>query len=143
MTISDSGGRVPRENKLFAIGFIKDIPLSYYEWAERLSRPVAYFRNDELWNMVKRAGAFGDYWRIVSAALERSIDKRMIFISNVPMELINDPKYSHKITLAEVRFIELPGNKYARFSHGFYEVFAPRELGDRYQSFLPAEILNA
>ena len=131
------------ENKLFAIGFIKDAPLPYYEWAERLSRPTAYFRNDELWKTMKNAGALGNYWRIVSAALERAMDQRKIFVSNVSMELINDPKFSHKITLAEVRLIELPGNKYKRFSHGPYEVFAPQEIRETYESYLPLEILNA
>jgi hypothetical protein len=130
------------EHKLFAIGFIRDVPISYFAFADSLSRPAAYFRNDELWRKLKNAGALGNYWQIVSAALERSMEQRKIFISNVSMNLIEDPKYSHKITLAEVRLILLPGNKYTRFSHGSYEVFAPQELGDAYKSYLPDEILN-
>ena len=34
------------ENKLFVFGFIKDAPEPYYEFAEKLSKPAAYFRND-------------------------------------------------------------------------------------------------
>lgn len=31
------------ENKLLAIGFIKDVPVSYYTWADRLSKPARTF----------------------------------------------------------------------------------------------------
>jgi hypothetical protein len=143
MKSSQPGGTVTWENKLFAIGFIKDAPLPYFEFADGLSKPAAYFRNDDLWRKMKNAGALGNYWQIVSAALERSMEQRKIFISNVSLKLIEDPKYSHKITLAEVRLILLPGNKYRRFTHGPYEVFAPQELGEAYKSHLPAEILKA
>ena len=48
------------ENNLFVFGFIEDAPQPYFEFAESLSKPAAYFRNDDLWKQFKRANALGN-----------------------------------------------------------------------------------
>ena len=129
------------ENKLFAIGFIKDVSEPYFAFAERLSKPATYFRNDELWNKYYNANALGDYWLIIRYVIENAINQRKIFIANVPIAIIEDKRYSHKLTLAETRFIGLPNFKYVHHTHNNCEVFLPTELDKTYKSFLPNELI--
>ena len=132
---------VSGQNKLFAFGFIQDAPVPYYDFAKSLSKPAAYFRNDELYEKFKRLNALGNYWQIVSAVLEERLDQRDIFIANVPFNLIEDKKHSHKLTLAESRLIMLPGFKYVHFTKGSSEIHVPRELEFSYQELLPKELI--
>lgn len=129
------------ENKLFVFGFIKDVPQPYFEFAESLSKPAAYFRNDDLWKQFKRANALGNYWQIVAAMIERVAEQRKILISNVPMSVIEDEKYSHKITLAEARLIGMPTFKYMHYTKGNREIFVPQELEATHKQYLPKELL--
>ena len=103
-------------NKLFVFGFIKDVQEPYYEFAQKLSKPVSYFRNDELWEKFKKANALGNYWQIISGVIEEVIQQRKIIISNVPMSVIENKKYSHKITLGEARLIGMPAFKYTHYT---------------------------
>jgi hypothetical protein len=128
------------ENKLFVIGFIEDAPQPYYEFAENLSTPAAYFRNDELWEEYKKAGALGNYWQIISHVIENVVEQRKIIISNVPMSMIEDKKHSHKITLAETRLIGMPAFKYIHYTKGNCEIFVPQELEDTHKAYLPKEL---
>jgi len=129
------------ENKLFVFGFIKDAPEPYYDFAEKLSKPAAYFRNDELWERFKKANALGNYWQVVSTVIEKVVEQRKIIISNVPISVIEDKKYSHKITLAEARLIEMPAFNYTHYTKGACEIFVPQELESMHRSYLPAELL--
>ena len=128
-------------NKLFVFGFIQDTPVPYYHFAESLSKPAAYFRNDALYEKFKRLNALGNYWQIVSAALEQRLDQRDVFIANVPFIVIEDKRYSQKLTLAESRLIMLPSFKYVHFTKGSSEIYVPRELEFSYQELLPKELI--
>ena len=129
------------ENKLFVIGFIKDAPEPYYDFAEKLSKPAAYFRNDAVWEKCKKANALGNYWQIISHVLEQVVEQRKIIIANVPMGMIEDKKYSHKITLAESRLIGMPAFKYMHYTKGDCEIYVPQELEAEHKSYLPAELV--
>jgi hypothetical protein len=129
------------ESRLFVIGFIKDTSEPYYDLAERLSKPAAYFRNDELWKKYHEANALGDYWQIIRYVIEKAIEQRKIFISNVPINIIEDRKNSHKITLAEARLIGFPNCKYMHYTKQNYEIFVPKELEFTHKSYLPNELL--
>lgn len=128
------------ENKLFVFGFIEDAPKPYFDFAETLSKPAAYFRNDELWEKYKQANALGNYWQIVSAMIEKVVEQRKIIISNVPMSVIEDKKFSHKITLAEARLIGMPAFKYMHYTKGDCEIFVPKELEATHKEYLPKEL---
>ena len=128
------------ENKLFVFGFIEDVPKPYFDFAEALSKPAAYFRNDELWEKYKQANALGNYWQIISAAIEKVVEQRKIIISNVPMSVIEDKQYSHKITLAEARLIGMPAFKYVHYTKGGCEIFVPEELEATHKEYLPKEL---
>ncbi|MEO8358261.1 MAG: hypothetical protein ABI621_20335 [Chloroflexota bacterium] len=133
---SDSG-----KHKLFVFGFIQDTSVPYYDFAESLSKPAAYFRNDELYEKFKRLNALGNYWQIVSSVLEERLGQRDIFIANVPFNVIEGKQHSHKLTLAESRLVMLPVFKYVHFTRGSSEIFVPRELEFSYQELLPKEII--
>ena len=137
----DSFNSVSGQNKLFAFGFIQDVPVPYYDFASSLSKPAAYFRNDALYEKLKRLNALGNYWQIVSAALEERLQQRDIFIANVPFHVIEDKQHSHKLTLAESRLIMLPVFKYVHFTKGSSEIYVPRELEFSYQELLPKELI--
>ena len=143
MSINNSSDSRPivGENKLFVFGFIKDTAVPYYVFAENLSKPAAYFRNDELYEKFRRLNALGNFWQIVSSVVEQGIEQRNIFIANVPYTLIEDKKYSHKITLAESRLILLPGARYVHFTKHDCEIYVPRELESSYEVLLPKELL--
>jgi hypothetical protein len=128
------------ENKLFVIGFIEDTPQPYYEFAKNLSTPAAYFRNDELWEKYKKANALGNYWQIISYVIENVVKQRKIIISNIPMSMIEDKKYSHKITLAEARLIGMPTFKYTHYTKRNCEIFVPQELEATHKAYLPKEL---
>ena len=121
--------------------FIKDAPEPYYEFSEKLSKPAAYFRNDELWERFKKANALGNYWQVISAVIEKVVEQRKIIISNVPISVIEDKKYSHKITLAEARLIGMPAFKYMHYTKGNCEIYVPQELESVHNSYLPVELL--
>jgi len=106
-----------------------------------LSEPAAYFRNDELWERFKKANALGNYWQVVSTVIEKVVEQRKIIIFNVPISVIEDKKYSHKITLAEARLIEMPAFNYRHYTKGDCEIFVPQELESMYRFYLPAEFL--
>lgn len=129
------------DNQLFVFGFIKDVSEPYFEFAENLSKPASYFRNDVLWQQFKRANALANYWQIVAAMIEKVVEQCKIIISNVPMSVIEDKKYSHKITLAEARLIGMPAFKYIHYTKGKCEIFVPHELEETHKSFLPKELL--
>ena len=129
------------ENKLFVFGFIKDAPEPYYEFAEKLSKPAAYFRNDALWEKFKQANALGNYWQVVSSVIEKVVEQRKIIISNVPMSVIENKKYSYKITLAESRLIGMPAFKYMHYTQKGCEIYVPQEFESVHKSYLPAELL--
>ena len=65
-----------------------------------------------MWEKYKQANALGNYWQIISAMIEKVVEQRKIVIANVPMSVIEDKKYSHKITLAEARLIGMLAFKY-------------------------------
>jgi hypothetical protein len=132
---------VSGQNKLFTFGFIEDVPVPYYDFARSLSKPAAYFRNDALYEKFKRLNALGNYWQIVSAALEKRLEQRDIFIANVPFQVIEDKKFSHKLTLAESRLILLPSFKYVHFTKAASEIYVPGELEFSYQELLPKELI--
>ena len=127
-------------NKLFVFGFIKDVQEPYYEFAQKLSNPVSFFRNDELWEKFKKANTLGNYWQIISGLIEDVIQQRKIIISNVPMSVIEDKKYSHKITLGEARLIGMPAFKYMHYTRGDCEIFVPQELESTHKMYLPKEL---
>lgn len=129
------------ENKLFVFGFIEDAPEPYFDFAENLSKPAAYFRNDALWEKYKQANALGNYWQIISTMIERVVEQRKIIISNVPMKVIENKKFSHKITLAEARLIGMPAFKYKHYTKGNCEIFVPEELEATHKEYLPKELL--
>ena len=129
------------ENKLFVFGFIQDVPKPYFKFAENLSKPATYFRNDELWKRFKQANALGDYWQIVSSVIEKMVEERKIIIANVPMSVIEDKKFSHKITLAEARLIGMPAFKYMHYTKNGCEIFVPRELEETHKQYLPKKLL--
>ena len=128
-------------NQLFVFGFIQDAAIPYYDFAQKLSKPAAYFRNDALYEKLKSLNALGNFWQIVSGVVEQCIEQRNIFITNVPFAVIEDKKYSHKITLGESRLILLPGFKYMHFTKGDSEIYVPRELESSYEGLLPKELL--
>ncbi len=128
-------------NQLFVFGFIQDTPIPYYDFAQKLSKPAVYFRNDELYEKLKQLNALGNFWQIVSPVVEQCIEQRNVFITNVPYTVIEDKKYSHKITLAESRLILLPGCKYVHFTKRDSEIYVPRELESSYEVLLPKELL--
>jgi hypothetical protein len=65
-----------RENMFFVFGFINDVEVPYYDFAEKLNPPAAYFRNDKLYYKYKALNSLGTYWQIISTALDFAIKQR-------------------------------------------------------------------
>jgi len=106
----------------------------------KLSKPASYFRNDDLWEKFKKANALGNYWQIISGVIEEVIQQRKIIISNVPMSVIENKKYSHKITLGEAWLIGMPAFKYTHYTKENCEIFLPQELESTHKMHLPKEL---
>jgi hypothetical protein len=91
--------------------------------------------------IIKKANALGNYWQNIAVIIEQMTGQRKIIISNIPMSVIEDKKYSHKITLAEAMLIGMPAFRYMHYTQGHCEIFIPRELKVTHKEYLPKELL--
>ena len=119
------------ESALFVIGFGKGAEIPYDEFARQ--HGLGYFAtNHEAFDMFDRADAWGDFWEIDAAAMERVINDRKIIVLNTSY---NEARQAtSRLTAAEIRFIER-GN-YVLATAGSRDFLVPTELLDSYLSII-------